>query len=42
MLLVTIKEFETNPVLVNMNNSNLINIWNLKFKKKKQMPIYWE
>ncbi len=30
MLLVTIEKFETNPILVNIINSNLTNTWNPK------------
>jgi hypothetical protein len=43
MLLVTIEKFETNLVLVNMNNLKPYKYMEYKVQKKEQqMLVYWE
>ncbi len=43
MLLVTIKQFETNPMLVNVNKRKPYKYMESKVQKKEQqMAIYWE
>jgi hypothetical protein len=43
VLLVTIEKFESNPVLVNVNNFKPYKYMESKVQKKKeQMLVYWE
>ncbi len=43
MLLVTIEKFDTNPVLVNVNNLKPYKYMEFEVQKnKQQIPIYWE